>query len=76
MNKTIDELLKENNINPSDLRIDSFGLGMGGEHGGVRITHLPSGISAESREDKSLRANKILALTHLIEKAINSEPKE
>ena len=54
-----------------DFRVDTFKSGgKGGQHqnktdSGVRITHLPSGISAESRTSRSQRENRKLAFRKL-----------
>lgn len=57
--------------NKSDFRVDTFCAGgPGGQHQnttetGVRITHIESGLSAESREYKSQRQNKKSAFRKL-----------
>ncbi len=64
--------IEDIDINKADLKVDTFrASGAGGQHvnkteSGVRFTHLPTGIVAESTEARSQIKNREIAMARLI----------
>ena len=73
------EGVEEIDINPADLRVDTFrASGAGGQHvnktdSAIRLTHLPSGIVVECQDERSQHKNKARAKSLLQAKLLEQE---
>ncbi len=74
--------MEDVNIHKSDLKIDTFrSSGAGGQHvnkteSGVRFTHLPTGVVAESTDGRSQIKNREIAIQRLYQKIYEMEKKQ
>lgn len=73
------EAIDEININPADLKVDTFrASGAGGQHvnktdSAIRITHLPTGTVVECQEERSQHKNRARALSLLQARILAAE---
>ena len=74
--------MEDVDINKADLKVDTFrSSGAGGQHvnkteSGVRFTHLPTGIVAESTDGRSQIKNREIALTRLYQKIMEVQKEQ